>query len=210
MTKEEVLQKVNDYCTEKQYTSETLTDEFKEKFADFFAKKYPEASADDETAVNDLQFNLNTAFSATSKGITAKQKAFSVKESELLKQIEELKKQVGKVGNPKNVELPKEVQERLERLEQFELAQTEQEKRKKIIDSAKKNIREDLHKTFENYAKDFIVDLKEDVDVQSKKLTDRFQEIFKDSIGDIKPYSPTQRKEMDENIISNVKKVVIG
>ena len=210
MTKEEVLQKVNDYCTEKQYTSETLTDEFKEKFADFFAKKYPEASADDETAVNDLQFNLNTAFSATSKGITAKQKAFSVKESELLKQIEELKKQVGKVGNPKNVELPKEVQERLERLEQFELAQTEQEKRKKIIDSAKKNIREDLHKTFENYAKDFIVDLKEDVDVQSKKLTDRFQEIFKDSIGDIKPYSPTQRKEMDENIISIVKKVVIG
>ena len=210
MTKEEVLQKVNDYCTEKQYTSETLTDEFKEKFADFFAKKYPEASADDETAVNDLQFNLNTAFSATSKGITAKQQAFSVKESELLKQIEELKKQVDKVEKPKNVELPKEVQERLERLEQFELAQTEQEKRKKIIDSAKKNIREDLHKTFENYAKDFIVDLKEDVDVQSKKLTDRFQEIFKDSIGDIKPYSPTQRKEMDENIISNVKKVVIG
>ena len=210
MTKEEVLQKVNDYCTEKQYTSETLTDEFKEKFADFFAKKYPEASADDETAVNDLQFNLNTAFSATSKGITAKQRAFSVKESELLKQIEELKKQVDKVEKPKNVELPKEVQERLERLEQFELAQTEQEKRKKIIDSAKKNIREDLHKTFENYAKDFIVDLKEDVDVQSKKLTDRFQEIFKDSIGDIKPYSPTQRKEMDENIISNVKKVVIG
>lgn len=210
MTKEEVLQKVNDYCTEKQYTSETLTDEFKEKFADFFAKKYPEASADDETAMNDLQFNLNTAFSATSKGITAKQKAFSVKESELLKQIEELKKQVDKVEKPKNVELPKEVQERLERLEQFELAQTEQEKRKKIIDSAKKNIREDLHKTFENYAKDFIVDLKEDVDVQSKKLTDRFQEIFKDSIGDIKPYSPTQRKEMDENIISNVKKVVIG
>lgn len=210
MTKEEVLQKVNYYCTEKQYTSETLTDEFKEKFADFFAKKYPEASADDETAMNDLQFNLNTAFSATSKGITAKQKAFSVKESELLKQIEELKKQVDKGEKPKNVELPKEVQERLERLEQFELAQTEQEKRKKIIDSAKKNIREDLHKTFENYAKDFIVDLKEDVDVQSKKLTDRFQEIFKDSIGDIKPYSPTQRKEMDENIISNVKKVVIG
>ena len=33
MTKEEVLQKANDYCTEKAYTSETLTDDFKDKFS---------------------------------------------------------------------------------------------------------------------------------------------------------------------------------
>lgn len=38
MTKEDVLQKVNDYCNEKSYTNETLTDDFKDKFSDFFAK----------------------------------------------------------------------------------------------------------------------------------------------------------------------------
>ena len=48
MTTEEVLQKVNDYCSEKSYTSETLTDEFKSQFADFFVKKNGESSIDDE------------------------------------------------------------------------------------------------------------------------------------------------------------------
>ena len=46
MTKEEVLQKANEYCTEKAYTSETLTDDFKDKFSDFFSKKYPDAPDD--------------------------------------------------------------------------------------------------------------------------------------------------------------------
>ena len=90
MTKEEVLQKANEYCSEKGYTTETLTDEFKDKFSDFFAKKYAEQSADDETALADLQFNLNTAFSATSKGITMKQKGFEEKENDYKRQIEEL------------------------------------------------------------------------------------------------------------------------
>ena len=42
MNKEEVLQKVNDYCNEKSYTNETLTDGFKDKFADHFLKLNPD------------------------------------------------------------------------------------------------------------------------------------------------------------------------
>ena len=38
MTKEEVLQRANDYCNERSYDESTLTPEFKDKFADFFAK----------------------------------------------------------------------------------------------------------------------------------------------------------------------------
>ena len=60
MTKEDVLQKANDYCTEKSYT-ETLTDEFKDKFSDFFSKKYQDTDAEDETMIADLKFNLDTA-----------------------------------------------------------------------------------------------------------------------------------------------------
>jgi len=101
MTKEEVLQKANEYCSEKGYTNETLTDEFKEKFSDFFSKKYQETDANDESMLEDLHFNLNTAFSATSKGVTSKQKAFEEKENEYLSQIEELNKKLGKRNRTK-------------------------------------------------------------------------------------------------------------
>ena len=48
MTKEEVLQRANEYCNERSYDGETLTDDFKDKFADFFVKRHPDASIDDE------------------------------------------------------------------------------------------------------------------------------------------------------------------
>lgn len=213
MTKEEVLQKANDYCNEKGYTEETLTGDFKEKFSEFFSKKYPETSVDDETAIADLQFNLNTAFSATSKGITAKQKSFDTKENEYKSQIEELRKKVGK-PQPKEGEdnepvIPKELQEKLDELEKFKDAQRKQEKYKSIISLAKTNIREDLHKSFENYALDYAVDLNESDEEQAKKLRNRFQEIFKDSIGDIKPLKPLQKQKDEEEMFKSVKKVKI-
>lgn len=210
MTKEEVLQKANDYCSEKGYTSETLTDEFKDKFADFFVKKNPDGDINDEGVIADLQFNLNTAFSATSKGITSKQKAFETKEADYQKQIEALTK---KVADHKKkdvtVEIPKELQDKLDELEQFKIAQSKTEKYSQILELAKKGVREDLHKSFENYAKDFDVKLDEDVNEQAKKLTARFQEIFRDSIGDIKPLAPHQVKKMDDEIINSIQKVKV-
>ena len=210
MTKEEVLQKANDYCSEKGYTSETLTDEFKDKFADFFVKKNPDGDINDEGVIADLQFNLNTAFSATSKGITSKQKAFETKEADYQKQIEALTK---KVADHKKkdvtVEIPKELQDKLDELEQFKIAQSKTEKYSQILELAKKGVREDLHKSFENYAKDFDVKLDEDVNEQAKKLTARFQEIFRDSIGDIKPLAPHQVRQRDDEIINSIPKVKV-
>ena len=94
MTKEEVLQRANDYCSERSYDSETLTDEFKDKFADFFAKRHESAGIDDDGIMDEIKFNLDTARSAASRGIALKQTSFSTKESELNKQIEELKKKI--------------------------------------------------------------------------------------------------------------------
>lgn len=210
MTKEEVLQKANEYCTEKAYTSETLTDDFKDKFSDFFSKKYPDASDDDEAMIADLKFNLDTAFSATSKGVTAKQKAFEEKENEFKRQIDELNKKLEKKPKPeKVVEIPKELQDKLDKLERFEDEQRKQEKYKSVLELAKKGVREDLHKSFEKYAADFAVSLDETDDEQAKKLTARFQDIFKDSIGDIKPLAPKQTQKQEKEFIESIPKVKV-
>ena len=94
MTKEEVLQKANDYCNEKGYTSETLTDDFKDLFATHFSKRYPDGDINDENIVAEIQFNLNTAFSATSKGVTAKQQAYDRMVEDYTGQINELNKKI--------------------------------------------------------------------------------------------------------------------
>lgn len=92
MNKEEVLQKVNDYCNEKSYTTATLTDGFKDKFAEHFAKRYAETNVDDEKAIEDMKFALNTAFSGASTIITEKTNVFNSKENEYKNQIAELQK----------------------------------------------------------------------------------------------------------------------
>ena len=210
MTKEEVLQKVNDYCNEKSYTTSTLTDGFKDKFAEHFQKLYPETDASDEAAISMLKFSINTAFSSASAIITEKNKLFETKERELQQQIEELKK---KAKGDEEIEtpaaIPQEVQDQLKELQKFKNEQSRQEKFKNIIKLAKQNIRQDLHKSLENYASDFQVELEASDDEQAKKLTSRFQEIFRDSIGDIKPFAPKQTQKQDEEFIESLPKIKV-
>lgn len=208
MTKDEVLQKANDYCTEKSYT-ETLTDDFKDKFSDFFAKKYQETDADDEAMIADLKFNLDTAFSATSKGITSKQKAFEEKENEYKSQIEELNKKIGKPQKSKELVIPKEIQEQLDELKRYKDEAARKAKFKDIIEIAKKSVRPDLHKSFETFAADADVSLDKEDKEQAKALVTRFQEIFRDSIGDIKPLAPQQTRKRDEEVLSSIGRIKV-
>ena len=209
MTKEEVLQKVNDYCNEKSYTEETLTSEFKDKFSEFFAKKYSEETAiDAEGILEDIKFNINTAFSATSKGLTSKQKAFETKENEYKNTIAELNKKIGK-PQEKIVELPDEVKQQLAELEKFKDAKSKKDKFDEIVKLAKKGIRPDLYASFEKYAQEYDVTLDSTSEEQAKKLTARFQEIFKDSIGDIKPLAPKVSQKRDEELVASIPKVQV-
>lgn len=209
MTKEEVLQKVNDYCNEKSYTEETLTSEFKDKFSEFFAKKYSEETAiDAEGILEDIKFNINTAFSATSKGLTSKQKAFETKENEYKNTIAELNKKIGK-PQEKIVELPDDVKQQLAELEKFKDAKSKKDKFDEIVKLAKKGIRPDLYTSFEKYAQEYDVTLDSTSEEQAKKLTARFQEIFKDSIGDIKPLAPKVSQKRDEEFIASISKVQV-
>lgn len=208
MTKEEALQKVNDYCNEKSYTNATLTDGFKEKFAEHFAKRYPDAVADDETAIADMKFAINSAFSGASAIITDKTKEFETKENGYKSQIEELNKKITPT-KPKEVQIPKELQDQLNELKKFKDEQFKQEKLKNILKLAKAGVRQDLQSSFDKFAKEYEVKLDKEDKEQADALVAKFQDIFKDTIGDIKPLAPKQTQKRDEEYLASIPKVKI-
>jgi hypothetical protein len=208
MTKEEVLQRANEYCNERSYDESTLTIEFKDKFADFFAKKYPDTAIDDESALADLKFNLDTAKSASAKGRTSLQSDWESKENDYKTQIAELNKKLGKKETPK-FEVPKELQDQLDELKKYKNEEVKKTKFASIMGIAKKGIRQDLHKSFETFANGTNVDLEKTDKEQADALVSRFQEIFKDSIGDIKPLAPQQVRKNDEAVLSGLKRVKV-
>jgi len=211
MTKEEALQKVNDYCNEKSYTNATLTDGFKEKFAEHLAKRYPDAAADDEAAMGDMKFALNSAFSGASLIITEKTTAFNTKENEYKNQIAELQKKVTPPTPPvpPTPQIPKDVQDKLDAYERFMNDENKKTKFKNIVEMAKKDIRQDLHSSFEKFAASYEVKLDKDDKEQATALTSRFQEIFKDTIGDIKPLAPRQQQQREDEFLKSIPKVKI-
>lgn len=210
MTKDEALQKVNDYCNEKSYTNATLTDGFKDKFAEHLAKRYPDASADDETMLGDMKFALNTAFSGASLIITEKTSAFTSKENEYKNQIAELNKKIeGNVTPPPTLELPKDVQDKLDKLEQFQIAENKRTKYASIMEIAKKGVRDDLLTSFTTYVKDFDVDLNKDDKEQADKWVEKFQEVMKPSIGNIKPLAPQVTQKRDQEFLESLPKISV-
>lgn len=208
MTKEEALQKVNDYCNEKSYTNATLTDGFKDKFAEHFAKRYPDVSSDDETAIADMKFAINSAFSCASAIITDKTKEFETKVNGYKSQIEELNKKITPT-KPKEVQIPKELQEQLNELKKFKDEQFKQEKLKNILKLAKAGVRQDLQASFDKFAKEYEVKLDKEDKEQADALVAKFQDIFKDTIGDIKPLAPKQTQKRDEEYLASIPKVKI-
>ena len=210
MTKDEVLQRANDYCNERSYDSETLTDDFKDKFAEFFAKKYPEDTAIDADGIlDDIKFNLDTARSAAVKGLAKQQTTFSTKESDYLRQIEELRKKNGKGEKAAKVEIPDELKEQIAELQKFKDEEAKKERFANIVKLAKSKVRADLHKSFEAYAKNFSVNLEKDDKDQANALVDGFQEIFLDSYGSIKPLAPKQVQKNDEEFFASLPKIKV-
>ena len=209
MTKEEVLQKVNDYCTEKQYTEATLTDAFKDKFANHFLKANPEGDIESEDVISNLKFALNTAFSSASELAMMKSAEFTSKENDYKKQIAELNKRAKATPEQNEVQLPEEVQNQLKELQAFKDEKTRQEKLANIVKIAKASVRQDLHASFDKFANDYEVTDGDDEKEQAHYLVKRFQEIFKDSIGDIKPLAPKLEQKRDEEFLASLKKVKV-
>ena len=215
MTKEEVLQKVNDYCTEKQYTTATLTDAFKDKFADHFQKANADGDINDESMVANLKFALNTAFSSASELATVKATEFTTKENGYKSQIAELKKKIPssqqqQQQQQQTLEIPQEIKDQLEELKQYKNERSKQEKYANILELAKKDIRDDLHSSFEKYAKDCEVKLDKGDKEQADALVARFKDIFKDSLGDIRPQKPVTTQKQVEDVIGSIPKIKVS
>lgn len=208
VTKETVLESMNTYCTERKYGSENLTDGFKEKFSNFFVKKYEGKDVEETEMVADLHFNLDTAFSASVDINAALKNSFETKETDYKNQIAELNKKLGRKEQPK-FEVPKELQDQLDELKKYKNEEVKKTKFASIMDIAKKGIRQDLHKSFETFATGTNVDLEKTDKEQADALVSRFQEIFKDSIGDIKPLAPQQVRKNDEAVLSNLKRLKV-
>lgn len=205
MTKEEVLQRANEYCSERSYDESTLTTEFKEKFADFFSKKNPDGDINDEAILADLKFNLDTARSAALRGIASTNQSFEEKENDYKTRIADLEKKLDRKQT--EFKVPKEVQDQLDELRAFKNTEAKKVKFASILNLAKEGIRQDLHKSFEVFAKDLDVDLTKEDKEQADSLVSKFQEIFMDSIGNIKPLSPQQTRQRDADAISSLKRI---
>ena len=208
VTKETVLESMNTYCTERKYGSENLTDGFKEKFSNFFVKKYEGKDVEEAEMVADLHFNLDTAFSASVDINSSLKTSFETKETEYKNQIAELNKKLGRKETPK-FEVPKELQDQLDELKKYKNEEVKKTKFASIMELAKKGIRQDLHKSFETFATGTNVDLEKADKEQADALVSRFQEIFKDSIGDIKPLAPQQVRKNDEAVLSGLQRVKV-
>ena len=207
LTKEMVVESINTYCTERKYGSETLTDGFKEKFSNSFVKKYEGQDVEEQSVLTDLHFYLDTAFNASldiNKELTSQ---FTTKETDYKNQIAELNKKLGKKPKQEPFEIPKELQDQIDELKAYKNEESKKTKFKSIVDIAKKKVRSDLHNSFEKYAKTYSVSLDKDDVEQADDIVKSFQEIFKDSIGDIRPFTPKQIQQQDDDIISSVKKV---
>jgi len=208
VTKETVLESMNTYCAERKYGSENLTDGFKEKFSNFFVKKYEGKDVEEDEMIADLHFNLDTAFSASVDVNSALKTSFETKETEYKNQIAELNKKLGKKPVVEPV-IPKELQDQLDELKRYKNEEVKKTKFASIMEIAKKGIRQDLHKSFETFANGTSVDLEKADKEQADALVTRFQEIFKDSIGDIKPLAPQQVRKNDEAVMAGLKKVKV-
>lgn len=210
VTKEQVLESMNTYCTERKYGSESLTDGFKEKFSNFIVKKYEGKDVEEEDFNADLHFNLDTAFSASVDLKTSLTAQFATKETEYKNQITELNKKIANPQQPQQkLELPEDVKNQLAELEKFKTEQSKQSKRKEILEMAKQNIQQSLHGSFENFIADSEVQLDKDSKEQADALVAKYQKVMQPTYGSIKPLAPRQVQKRDEEILGGIKEVKV-
>lgn len=191
-TQAEVLQKVTDYCTEKQYT---LNDSFRSKFSEKFANANTDADVSDENVLNSIKFNIDTAFSAASQELKVKDETWKTKEAEYLKQIETLKKEPeGNKGGGKEETvikqvIPEDQMVYLKYAKELMEKETLATKKKSIVELASKNFTSAEQKAgFEKFIETQNIDTTKDPSELSEKFAGIYGSIFKETIGENKVY----------------------
>ena len=78
-----------------------------------------------------------------------------------------------------------------------------------MLNVAKKEIREDYQESFSKFVSSFDVNLDGDVNEQASKWVEKFQDVMKPSIGNIKPLAPDTTQKRDEDFLSSLPKFEI-
>ena len=195
--KEEVLQKVNEYCNERQYTS-TLDEVFVDRFSEKFAQKNADANIDE--VVDLIKFNIDTAFSATSKGIEKQSAAWKAKEEEYLKQIEGVK-------NGHQEVISEDIKQQINELKAFKEAKQREEKISKVFNISKASVREDLHGNLKDVLDVMKINYDATEEEIAKELTSTFTKLYKDKIGMVKPGSSGRSNKDYDELLNNIPKI---
>lgn len=225
IAKEEILQNVNSYCEERNYS---LPETFKDNFAEHFSETYKDGDIKDANLLSNLKFNLDTAAAAKMKGLEGESETWKTKEADYLKTIEELKKAQAKKEDEKKplksdkadkddkkiiADLPEDVKKELDELRNFKQEfKTFQQtgvikgKRENIITKSADKIREDLMPSFKTFVEKMQISPESDDTALSEKAIADFTEIFKSSIGDITPRNPAGKARSYEDIAKGVQK----
>ena len=187
-----------------------MNDDFRSQFSDKFSAANPEADINDENILNSIKFNLDTAFSAASKGIEAEKKKWETEKTKLNGEIENLKKNQPEGKTPKNkveeknLELPEDVKKDLNELKTFKEKQLQQEKRAEVLELAKKNVRQDLYENLSTLLDMSTFDYSKDTKDLAKQLNENFTKLYKNNIGDIRPASPETKNKKVSEILDSV------
>jgi hypothetical protein len=216
IAKEEILQNVNSYCEERNYS---LPETFKDNFAEHFSETYKDGDIKDANLLSNLKFNLDTAAAAKMKGLEGESEAWKTKEANYLKTIEELKKTQAKKEDDKKppksdkadkddkkiiADLPEDVKKELDEFKAFRQTGIIKSKRENIITKSADKIREDLMPSFKTFVEKMQISPESDDTALSEKAVADFTEIFKSSIGDITPRNPAGKARSYEDIAKGV------
>lgn len=189
MEKEEILKQVNDICDTHKFN---LVDANKEKFVDKMIERtdFTAENFDNDKFKSDLEFMLESSFHFQSGKLAQEAAEWKKKEQDYLKKINQKPK--ADVELPK-VELSEDVKSALEEIQNFKNEKLATQKRSEVMKESLKKIREDLHDDFKLFFEDEQIDATKDASELANHYTARFQKLFKNKVGDVKPLSSDSR-----------------
>lgn len=203
--KQQVLEKVNQICEEHKFD---LGESFIEKFAEKFAETYSDVDIEDESLAKALNISISSSGHARKKTFSELTESWNAKEAEYKSKLEALEKatKTGSKGEDRKpeFELPEEYKEKFKLLDQLQQEKKESDARKEILRAAKKDIREDLIENFEKYVSKQNINFEKPASEEAKRLIGDFQEIFRFSVGDTKPFASIGKKASLDDLLKNV------
>lgn len=202
--KQQVIEKANQICEECKFD---LGESFIEKFAEKFAETYADVDIEDEGLARALNISISSSGHARKKTFSELTDSFKAKEAEYKSELDKLKKGTKKEETKEEkskFELPEELKQKLDLLDVLQRERKETQARSEIMNTAKKDIREDLIDSFEKYVSKQNINFDKPASEEAKRLVGDFQEIFRSSVGETKPFYSGGKKASLSDLLKDI------